>query len=89
MSKSNVVFVNFQTKQVIAQAEPQVLIKPAMSGKRKPSKRMTKGELHALSVRVDEINNTLDLCDPDHDSDVIENLERELSQLEAKLGAVG
>lgn len=45
---------------------------------------LTKGEVHEISVRVDEITRIMDLCGP-NDDDVIENLERELDQLEAML----
>lgn len=53
-------------------------------------KRMTKGELHVISKRVDEINVAIELCDPDWDADVLDNLQDELTQiigmLEASIG---
>lgn len=42
---------------------------------------ITKGELAAMSLRVDEINEILDLCDQDRDYDVICNLENELDRI--------
>lgn len=44
-------------------------------------RRLTNEEVDAISQRVDEINEAVDLCDADHDADVLDNLERELEHL--------
>ena len=89
MQNSNVIHVNFKTKQRIeisaAVEAVQVEPKPEVKGKRKPAKRMNKGEFHALTMRVTEIEAALDLCDPSRDEDVMVNLETELAQLDARL----
>lgn len=80
----NVIFVDFVNKVRIEQGEA-AQVEQAPQGKRKPAKRIGKGEIFKISKRIAEINGELNLCDPDRDFDVIENLERELSQLDAKL----
>lgn len=42
---------------------------------------MTKGELYLIEKRVDEIESIIELCDPDYDEDVLENLDKELDDI--------
>jgi hypothetical protein len=46
---------------------------------------MTKGELQKLSDRVDEIDQTMDLCDSNRDADILDNLEAELDEIMKQL----
>lgn len=92
MTKSNVILVDFKNKVRIESNETLAIepAKPQVKGKRKPAKQMNKGELHAVSLRITEIEAALDLCDPNQDDDVMLNLELELTQLDAKLSeAIG
>lgn len=51
---------------------------------RNPDHLLTKGEVHAMSKRVDEINAALDLCG-DNDDDIRANLDSELEMIERDL----
>ena len=42
---------------------------------------MTSDEFNKLTLRVLEITETLELCDPRHDQDVIQNLLGELEEM--------
>ena len=42
---------------------------------------MTKGEIHVISKRLDQINEAADLCDASKDFDVLQNLHIETSDL--------
>lgn len=44
-------------------------------------KAMTKGELHKISKRIDELDLIMDMCDPDRDADVLDNCEAELDKI--------
>lgn len=66
--KNNVIYVDFK-KKVRIDATKVVL---------------TVGELHDISQRITEIENSFDLCGP-NDEDVVINLENELSSLVRKL----
>lgn len=44
------------------------------------TKRLTKGELNKLELRVEEIEGLIDLCGP-NDDDVLGNLELELTMI--------
>ena len=48
-------------------------------------KALTKGELDALVKRTTEIEETLKMCDPRRDGDVIEGLDRELTAIIERL----
>jgi hypothetical protein len=48
-------------------------------------KILTKGDLHKISKRIDELDLIIDLCDPDHDDDVLANADAELGELVAIL----
>lgn len=94
MKNQNVIYVDFVSKSRIEMPneadqietlEIETVQVEAPKQKKRKVKGMTKRELHVISCRIDEINEALDLCDFDHDTDVMENLERELGQLEAKL----
>lgn len=39
---------------------------------------MTKGEIHKIDKRVDEINSIIELCSNPNDYDVLETLQKEL-----------
>lgn len=44
-------------------------------------KALTKRELSKLEKRIDKIGTLIDMCDPDKDSDVLDNLETELDTI--------
>ena len=48
---------------------------------------LTEFELASLDSRLDDIDAVIDLCDPNFDADVLENLERELIQIQRRLEA--
>lgn len=49
---------------------------------------MTVFELRECEKRIDQITETLDLCDPKFDCDVIDNLEVELQSIMERLESV-
>lgn len=53
---------------------------------KKPSKLkkkvLTKGELSNYEQRIYEIEKAIDLCDSDRDADVLDNLDKELNEIE-------
>lgn len=42
---------------------------------------MTKGELHRLERRVEELSEAIELCHPSLDADILENIHAELDQI--------
>ena len=46
---------------------------------------LTKGDLYNLENRITEIEQAQELCDPDRDGDVLDNLEMELESIIAIL----
>jgi len=50
---------------------------------------MTDEEYGKMMKRLDEINEAVDLCDPDHDMGVLMNLLEELDEMKEILDAQG
>lgn len=46
---------------------------------------MTISELSKCEKRIDEISGIIELCDPDRDWDVLDNLERELNLIQDRI----
>lgn len=44
-------------------------------------KHLTNGELHKIEREIEEIDETIELCDADRDADVLEHLESRLEEL--------
>lgn len=44
-------------------------------------KVLTKGELHKIEKRVEELENIIELCDPGRDDDILANSESELDEI--------
>lgn len=90
MTKSNVIYIDFKNKTRIESDEIETIEISKPPVKRRTVKAFSKKELNSISKRIDEINKTLDLCDPNRDEDIILNLEMELSKLVVELSqAIG
>lgn len=75
----NVVYIDFINKVIL---DKPSLSKPKKVRKTKKSKKvLTKDDIQKMNERVDEIEYLLDMCDSNRDSDIIENLERELVEM--------
>lgn len=74
-----IIYVDFKNKTIIkiigSQSNKAKLTKPIKNS------WLTKGELFQIERRVDAINMAIEKCNPIFDTDITENLERELDQI--------
>lgn len=78
---NNVIYIDFIKKEIVKKEPKMKVPKKTKEPKIKKSKVLTKGDIHKLNQRVDDIECALDLCVVGWDDDIIESLTKELESI--------